>query len=267
MSVTVTPQELDEATRGNDFSFTVTASVLQPEDSPLLDITILNVDAEIEGGLNDSLFENEDIYEFSGVKIPYIEDTTFEDIVPKDEEGNDTESLITLTLKAKSLEYNNNSVAVTVHVPGTGYIKNNILKILGTDIGGQSPENDLTIKIKKVFADYQAESNATSVVLTGKHLAGFTDNLSYVKKGSSDKQEDPVIAVGVENLPKVKEMFKLTNQDLTDSIDRQFKIIVEYRERQAGVTKYKKQTFVLTQKVKNTLEAMKNFIGEYFPKD
>jgi hypothetical protein len=267
MSVSISPQELPDATRGTDFSFSITAIVDQPEDGPAPNVDILKVDVEIKGGLDDSDFDIDDIFEFSGTKLEFVENTTFDNIIPKNEDGNDTSGLVDIKLTSSGIVYTNNTVSILVHIPGSEYVKDNILTILGTDLGGLSPDNDLTIKIKKVFSDYQVVSGTNSASLSGTYSAGFTDNFSYVKKGSSDLQETPIIAVGVENVPKVKEMFKLTNQDLKNSIDRQFKVTVEYRELESGSYKYKSKTFIVSQKINNTLEAIRKFISDYFPKD
>jgi hypothetical protein len=95
-----------------------------------------------------------------------------------------------------------------------------------------------------------------SVTISGKHVSGFTDILTYVDKGQSDKTQAPKKATGIENMPAGQTLFDL-NQDRNQKIDRTFKIIVKLSDDS-------QQIFNLTQTVQNDLESIRAFMGSYF---
>ena len=97
---------------------------------------------------------------------------------------------------------------------------------------------------------------STSVTISGKHLSGFQDILTYVDKGQSDKTQTPKSVTGIENMPAGQNLFDL-NQDKKQSLDRQFLITVTLDDDSA-------QSFTLKQTVLNDLESIKSFMGNYF---
>ncbi len=96
----------------------------------------------------------------------------------------------------------------------------------------------------------------TSVTISGKHLSGFQDILTYVDKGQSDKTQAPKTVTGIENMPIGQNLFDL-NQDKKQSLDRQFLITVKLSDDSS-------QTFTLKQTVLNDLESIRSFMGSYF---
>jgi hypothetical protein len=96
----------------------------------------------------------------------------------------------------------------------------------------------------------------TSVTISGKHVTGFQDILTYVDKGQSDKTQTPKSVTGIENMPAGQNLFDL-NQDKKQSLDRQFLIIVTLDDDSV-------QSFTLKQTVINDLESMRSFMGGYF---
>jgi hypothetical protein len=97
---------------------------------------------------------------------------------------------------------------------------------------------------------------STSVTISGKHITGFQDILTYVDKGQSDKTQAPKSVSGIENMPAGQNLFDL-NQDKKQSLDRQFLITVTLDDDSA-------QSFTLKQTVINDLESMRSFMGSYF---
>jgi len=97
---------------------------------------------------------------------------------------------------------------------------------------------------------------STSVTISGKHITGFQDILTYVDKGQSDKTQAPKIVSGIENMPAGQNLFDL-NQDKKQSLDRQFLITVILDDDSV-------QSFTLKQTVINDLESMRSFMGSYF---
>jgi hypothetical protein len=96
----------------------------------------------------------------------------------------------------------------------------------------------------------------TSVTISGRHITGFVDKLTYVDDGQSDKTQTPKTAIGIQNMPQGQNLFNL-DQDPKKSLERQFKIIVTLSDDST-------ETAVLTQTVENDLDSIKDFMGSYF---
>jgi hypothetical protein len=96
----------------------------------------------------------------------------------------------------------------------------------------------------------------TSVTISGRHVTGFVDKLTYVDDGQSDKTQTPKTAIGIQNMPQGQNLFNL-DQDPKKSLERQFKIIVTLSDDST-------ETAVLTQTVENDLDSIKDFMGSYF---
>lgn len=99
-------------------------------------------------------------------------------------------------------------------------------------------------------------SGSTSVTISGKHVSGFSDILTYVDKGQSDKTQTPKTVTGIENMPAGQNLFDL-NQDKKQSLDRQYLITVTLDDDST-------QTFTIKQTVQNDLESIRSFMGSYF---
>jgi len=96
----------------------------------------------------------------------------------------------------------------------------------------------------------------TSVTISGKHITGFEDILTYVDKGQSDLTQTPKKAVGIQNMPNGQTLFDL-KQDGKQQLERQFAITVTLSDNSV-------QTFTLKQIVQNDLESIRSFMGSYF---
>jgi hypothetical protein len=102
-------------------------------------------------------------------------------------------------------------------------------------------------------------NTATSSTLSGQFKNGFTDIFQYVSKGSSTAIEIPTVVVGQENVPPDQDLFDL-NQDKNQFINRTISVTVAYEDLGTPGT----YTATLTQSVFNNLDAMKEFMGNYF---
>jgi hypothetical protein len=98
-------------------------------------------------------------------------------------------------------------------------------------------------------------SSNTFVSITGRYRDPFLDVFQYVEKGSSDKLETPKSVIGVENLPPNKDFFRL-NQDISNESIRNYTITVK--------TNVGQETFPITHKIINELDAIKSFVSEYY---
>jgi hypothetical protein len=62
-------------------------------------------------------------------------------------------SLITVQLQRNKTTYSIDTTAITVQNAGSGYTVGDTLKILGTNLGGATPANDLLLTVAAVSAD------------------------------------------------------------------------------------------------------------------
>jgi hypothetical protein len=96
----------------------------------------------------------------------------------------------------------------------------------------------------------------TSVIISGKHITGFTDILTYVDSGQSDKTQIPKKAIGIQNMPAGQNMFDL-NQDTKKSLEREFRIVVKLSDDS-------EEFVIMKQTVENDLDSITNFMGSYY---
>lgn len=104
-------------------------------------------------------------------------------------------------------------------------------------------------------------SDTSQVTISGRYLdVGFDDVSKYVEKGSSNLLETPKVVIGVNNVPKNKELYEF-NQDLKDNILKEYEISIE-EEILLGspVT----TTVTVTQYIQNDWSFGKTFLDGYF---
>lgn len=118
-----------------------------------------------------------------------------------------------------------------------------VISVTAEMVGGKDPGINIT-------------AGESSVTISGKHVSGFSDILTYVDKGQSDKTQTPKTVVGIENMPPGQNLFDL-NQDKKQSLDREFIITVNLSDETST-------SFTLKQTVQNDLESIKSFMGSYF---
>jgi hypothetical protein len=110
---------------------------------------------ETTGGVTSSLFGSTGGFTKSGTKVAFTGgfNRTFSGLALTNVVGSGSAANVTVTLTASSTTYNNNSVAITVQNPGTGYQIGDTAKILGNALGGTTPTNDLNLTISAILTE------------------------------------------------------------------------------------------------------------------
>lgn len=80
----------------------------------------------------------------------------------------------------KNLTYSANNTVITVTGPGSGYTVGDKLKILGSSIGGTTPENDLTFTVETVIGSGLSTVLATSISGTSVDINDTFYNVDIV---------------------------------------------------------------------------------------
>ncbi len=96
--------------------------------------------------------------------------------------------------------------------------------------------------------------NANVVTISGKYMATFTDEFSYLEPGATGVGLTPTVVTGLFNMPPDKNLFKL-DQDSRQSETRTYNIVVN--------SSSGSNTIPITQLVLNTLETMRLFMDTY----
>ena len=104
-------------------------------------------------------------------------------------------------------------------------------------------------------------SGTSSCTLAGTYIDSFTDQFTYVEKGSSNLAGSPTTVIGLDNLPSNKLFFNL-NQDSTASVTKSYTVSVTYNEENDRTQKT--ETFAVTQIVNNEYDSIKNAVGSYY---
>lgn len=101
----------------------------------------------------------------------------------------------------------------------------------------------------------------SSITLKGAYQGGWSDVFTFVEKDQSDKTAPPQTAVGISNMPEDKNLYDL-DQDQKQMIPRTWVVTVKYEDTEtlSEVT----ETGEFVQEVFNDLDAMKDFMGNYY---
>jgi hypothetical protein len=105
---------------------------------------------QLRFNINGELEEDE--FATQGTKPNLGTTTTFSGLTPINVDSNGTGAVLDIELndavdEAYDIESN---ITIYIDTPGTGYQVDDVLKILGTDLGGISPGNDLTLTVASV---------------------------------------------------------------------------------------------------------------------
>ena len=135
---------------------------------------ILEVYFEIPGSLIAD--DGADNFKMSGTKVALGSNTTYSGITPTTTTGAGSGAVIDVDLVAgDSTAYNfNTNTTVTVTNGGSGYLVDDVLTISGTDLGGTSPTNDMTLVVYYVTGPYD--------ITPGKATMGLRSLTSQVIK-------------------------------------------------------------------------------------
>jgi hypothetical protein len=95
-------------------------------------------------------------FDFSGIKPILGVDTTYSSINPVNVSGSGSGLTVDVTLSATAAttSYTNNNTLIDVTAGGSDYRVGDILKILGTDLGGATPANDMTLVVTTITGPY-----------------------------------------------------------------------------------------------------------------
>jgi len=161
---------------GTETLETIFSTVLDGPDLPFKYYWyILEVYFEVEGPLYAPPEEWE-TFIISGTKAALGVDTTYSSISPATITGNGSGAVIDVDLKATGpgLPYLRNddgnfagtyNTFITVTTPGINYKPGDILTVLGTDLGGATPANDMTLEVQFVGPPYNVEIGAVTTGL------------------------------------------------------------------------------------------------------
>lgn len=119
---------------------------------------------------------------------------------------------------------------------------------------------NVTAQLISTGASVIITPGTTSVTIVGKYSDPFKDSFQYVSKGSSNKIETPTTIVGVDNVPKNKELFNL-NQDTKPIETFTYEITVEYDDEFFVPTN---ATFTVTHDIYNEWEGIRSFMDTYY---
>ena len=120
--------------------------------------------------------------------------------------------------------------------------------------------NNVTAKLMSTGAEVTITSGATSVTIVGSYVDPFSDSFQYVSKGSSTKIETPTTIVGVDNVPRNKELFNLT-QDTQATKTITYQVTVKYDDAMATPAT---STYTVTHDIYNEWEGIRSFMDTYY---
>ena len=99
--------------------------------------------------------ETED-FEFSGTKVALGSATTYSSLTPSNVSGSGSGLVVDIDLSASAAAeiYTANNTVINVTTGGSDYRVGDVLKILGTDLGGTTPANDMTLVVTTITGPY-----------------------------------------------------------------------------------------------------------------
>ena len=157
-----------------------------------------------QSGLLDAEFDypqlgstDPSFYTFSGTKPALAAYTEYFNIIPTTLTGAGVGADIDVYLRnTGATTYDSGNTEIYVNDRGTGYLPGDTILILGTDIGGASPANDLTLTIDKVYSEYSGGYTVLSCTTTDVTLFsnGYYTYYTYVSGGDliRDYRNNPV---------------------------------------------------------------------------
>lgn len=117
------------------------------------DTTNLRANMPIEFGISSSIGALQNTKSISGVSI--VPPGTYNSVPVYSVSGVGSGAVVNVIKTGTGTAYTNSNIAITIVTNGTGYKINDQLKILGSDLGGFSPDNDLF---------FRAASSATLLI-------------------------------------------------------------------------------------------------------
>jgi hypothetical protein len=108
---------------------------------------------ETTGGVQAAPLNTTGGFSRSGTMVSSSSIRTFSSLTPVVVSSAGSGSLITVQLQRNKTTYSIDTTAITVQNAGSGYTVGDTLKILGTNLGGATPANDLLLTVAAVSAD------------------------------------------------------------------------------------------------------------------
>ena len=109
---------------------------------------------------------------------------TFANLTPGVVSSTGSGANITVQLTSTGTTYNNNTVQITVQNPGTGYVVNDTLRILGNVIGGSTPANDLNLTVTAITTELNGGERLFAIPISTTN-SGTLDLSSVKQVGTS----------------------------------------------------------------------------------
>jgi hypothetical protein len=141
---------------------------------------------ETTGGVTGSLFGTEGGFTKSGTKVTFggSRNRTFAGLSLTNVSSSGANANITVQLTPTSTLYNNNTVAISVQNPGTGYQIGDTVKVLGNALGGATPLNDLNMTIKAITTELTGGERLFAIPISTTN-SGVLDLSSVKQIGTS----------------------------------------------------------------------------------
>jgi hypothetical protein len=141
---------------------------------------------ETTGGVTGSLFGTEGGFSKSGTKVTFsgTRNRTFAGLSLTNVSSSGANANITVQLTPTSTLYNNNTLAISVQNPGTGYAIGDTVKVLGNALGGATPLNDLNMTIKAITTELTGGERLFAIPISTTN-SGVLDLSSVKQIGTS----------------------------------------------------------------------------------
>ena len=108
---------------------------------------------ETTGGVQAAPLNTVGGFQRSGTMVSSSSIRTFSNLTPAVVSSSGTGASITVQLQRNRTTYSTDTTSITVQNAGSGYAVGDTLKILGTNLGGATPANDLALTVAAVSAD------------------------------------------------------------------------------------------------------------------
>lgn len=141
---------------------------------------------ETSGGVTGSLFGTEGGFVKSGTKVTFFgsRNRTFAGLSLTNVSSSGANASVTVTLTPTSTLYNDNTVAISVQNPGTGYAIGDTVRILGTSLGGATPLNDLALRVTAITTELTGGERLFAIPISTSN-SGVLDLSSVKQIGTS----------------------------------------------------------------------------------
>lgn len=140
---------------------------------------------ESSGGLVSSLFGSTGGFIKGGVKVSFsFFGPTFTGLSPVNVSSSGANAEVSVSLTRKGTTYSDNTVQISVQNPGSGYAVGDTLKILGNQLGGTTPTNDLNLTVAAVITELVGGERLFAIP-TSTQNSGILDLSSVKQIGTS----------------------------------------------------------------------------------